>query len=183
MCVELKWLVSLLYYLLDRKWIVNNFDSRLSLVSIKNAQILWYQLLTCEDLLFFYDSKLNIFEFWTGGRIKQTRVCRYHSSHMVFVWVIVPFEDQTFSCKEHSKTDNTNILTNGQAGKKQERDQPTHWFLPAVKVIKWQTCNQKMQLVSETMLGWLMLSWWSFEWALLSMQRPCQQFISVLIIH
>lgn len=66
------------------------------------------------------------------------------------------------SNKEHSKTDNINILTNDQAGKC-KRDQPTHWFLPAVIVIKWQTCNQKMQLVSETMLGWLMLSW-SFEW-------------------
>lgn len=58
--------------------------------------------------------------------------------------------------KECLKTDN--VKTSDQADKS-KKYQPTHWIFPAVKVIKWQTWNQKMQLLSETMLGRLMMSW------------------------
>lgn len=68
-----------------------------------------------------------------------------------------------------------------ERGTRKQRDQQTHWFLPAVIVIKWQTCNQKMHLVSDTTLGWLVLD---AIIILMNTVKACKGHVSsVLITH
>ncbi len=66
--------------------------------STKVQNNLWFQLLTCENFLLFfvlYDSKLNIFRFWTVSQTKQTN-WRHHCGLWEIVNCIFPLFFPTF---------------------------------------------------------------------------------------
>ncbi len=48
-------------------------DELIAIFQARMIKLYWFQHLKCEDLLllFFYDTRLNIFGFWTVGRTKQ----------------------------------------------------------------------------------------------------------------